>query len=86
MYASIEISMYPLRPDYAGPITRFIHRLREHPEVEVRTNSMSTRLFGPFELLMQVLTRELKPVMDDAEKNVVVFKLINDDLREEPRI
>ncbi len=85
MHASVEISMYPLSPDYAAPIVDFIKRLRNHPELEVRTNSMSTRIFGPYDQLMAVLTREMKPVMEGALKTAMVIKIINSDLREEPR-
>lgn len=85
MNASLEISMYPLTPAYAEPIVAFIKRLRSYPEVEVRTNSMSTRLFGPYDQLMEILTRELRPIVAGKQKTALVFKLINDDLREEPQ-
>ena len=81
MNASVEISMYPLTPQYGTPILKFINRLKAYPELEVVTNTMSTQLFGPYDLLMDVLKREVKQSFEENSEVVVVFKLINIDVR-----
>lgn len=70
--ASIEISLYPLQSDYKERITEFILRLREHQNIEVITNGMSTQIFGEYDELMDILKKELKPEMNDHRCMAVV--------------
>ena len=79
--------MYPLTESYEGPILEFIERLRRHAGLEVRVNSMSTRVFGPYELLCRVVSTELGPFFESrSPKMAVVMKWINADLRQEPTL
>lgn len=52
MNASIEISMYPLIPKYEKPIQNFIDRLNENKNLTIKTNTMSTQIFGDYEEIM----------------------------------
>jgi uncharacterized protein YqgV (UPF0045/DUF77 family) len=59
MRAAVEISMYPLTGDYRPPIQAFIDRLNTHPGLSVRTNALSTQVWGPLEQVMAILTGEM---------------------------
>lgn len=82
MKASLEISMYPLDKDYERPILDFIERLNGHPELSVRTNTMSTQVFGDYDVLMAAVTQEMKRSFEQEPSVVVVMKVINSDLKE----
>lgn len=77
MKATIELSMYPFTPDYEGSILDFIHRLNQYPNLEVHTNSMSTQVFGEYETLMSILTKEIGESFQEDRTTVVVMKILN---------
>ena len=79
MRASVEISYYPLHPEFVSPILDFIHRLRDHREIESMTNGMSTQVFGDYETVMRILTREIGRSFE-VPHSVFVLKIINADL------
>ncbi|HFA49867.1 MAG TPA: hypothetical protein ENJ95_12740 [Bacteroidetes bacterium] len=77
MKASVEISMYPLRADYGTPILKFISRLRQNEKLEVKSNDMSTQIFGEYDLLMATLAKEMKRSFQKEEAVVMVMKILN---------
>ena len=81
MKASIEISMYPLDKDFKTPILNYISRLKSYNDIEVHGNTMSTQLFGNYDRLMEILITENKRAMENHPAMVIVFKLVNADLR-----
>jgi len=81
MKASIEISMYPLDKEYGTHILAFIKELNQHPELEVRTNSMSTQVFGEYDVLMDLMKKEIKSAFSATKTTVMVLKIVNEDLR-----
>jgi len=81
MNISVEISMYPLLPEYETPILQFIERLRSHPDLVLRTNSMSTQVFGEFDAVTSALTAEIKTSFGSGIPSVLVMKWINLDVR-----
>ena len=76
MDIGIEISLYPLTADYIPPIEDFIGRLNREQRFKVVTNSMSTQIFGPYEVLFAALTRELQVTFERAGKAVFVMKVL----------
>lgn len=80
MKASAELSMYPLDPDYGTPILKFIERLKGHPELTVRTNHMSTQVFGEYDQLMAAIACEMKTSFLEENTVVMVMKIANLDL------
>jgi uncharacterized protein YqgV (UPF0045/DUF77 family) len=81
MKLSVEISMYPLLEEYETPILRFIERLRQHPELTIRTNTMSTQIFGEYETLTKALFQEIKTSFESGIPTVMAMKWINMDVR-----
>lgn len=81
MKASIEISMYPLEKNYGTPILEFLERLKTHSNFLIQTNSMSTQIFGDYDEIMAVLTREMKTTFLKKKAVVMVLKVFNEDVR-----
>jgi uncharacterized protein YqgV (UPF0045/DUF77 family) len=78
MRAAVEISMYPLTGDYRLPIQAFIDRLNTHPGLSVRTNALSTQIWGPLDRVMTILTEEMthSATADGAPQLVFVMKVL----------
>lgn len=78
MKISVDISYYPLLDEFVPAIHDFIARLNQYPEIEVSTNGMSTQVFGEYDHLMPILTREMK-VSCEIPHSVFVLKIVNSD-------
>jgi hypothetical protein len=76
MDIGIEISLYPLTSEFIPPIEDFIARLNRDRRFKVHTNSMSTQIFGPYEVLFEALAREILPTFERAGKAVFVMKVL----------
>lgn len=76
MDVAVEISLYPLQQEYLPAIRAFIRRLGAQQQLRVESNSMSTQIVGDYELVMQLLTRELRAALAGAPRSVVVMKLM----------
>jgi len=83
MKASVEISYYPLKEEFIPPIQSFIDRLRTYSEINVETNGMSTQVFGQYDDLMRIITKEMKAAME-VPYSVFVLKVVNSDLQIHP--
>jgi len=81
MQISVEISMYPLRDQFLPAIADFIEQLNDQQAVEVKTNSMSTQLFGDYEAVMQLLQRAIKISFERYQKVVFATKFLPGDTR-----
>jgi uncharacterized protein YqgV (UPF0045/DUF77 family) len=74
--------MYPLDQSYGTPILKFVQCLRTHEKFEVKTNTMSTQLFGEYDDLMAALTQEMKTALEDEKHTtIMVLKIVNADLK-----
>src|ERR1039457_842035 len=76
MDIGIEISLYPLTSQFIAPIEDFIDRLNRDERFKVLTNSMSTQIFGPYEVLFDALTREMRTSFERAGKAVFIMKVL----------
>ncbi len=76
MDIAVELSLYPLAQDRVPKIKDFIERLNAVSGVRVITNSLSTQVVGPFELVFAALTREIRTTFDQVDRSVVVMKII----------
>jgi uncharacterized protein YqgV (UPF0045/DUF77 family) len=81
MKVSIDISMYPLNPDYKPSIKAFIKGLNSHEEITTQENNMSTQVFGEYRDAMRIVTTEIEKASGDEPKVVFVMKLIPFDLQ-----
>lgn len=83
MKLSVEISKYPLHQDYIPFIKDFIDRLNEYDNLKVITNTLSTQIFGDYDLVMQVLNTEIKRSYEEFGKAIFVCKFLSGDLSPE---
>jgi uncharacterized protein YqgV (UPF0045/DUF77 family) len=81
MQISVEISYYPLNETYKDPIKKFIRTLKENGNLLVKTNTMSTQVFGEYDEVMDTLKDCIKRAYE-LPHSVFVLKVINADLRE----
>ena len=82
MKISVDISMYPLAETFKKPILAFIHALQSNPEIVVRRNTMSTQIFGDFDVLMPLLNSNMKKAMETDKSVVMILKVVNSDLQD----
>ncbi|MBM3435984.1 MAG: hypothetical protein FJY07_07210 [Bacteroidetes bacterium] len=80
MQTSVEISFYPLRPEFVTPILDFINRIKKYETFESVTNGMSTQVFGEYDEVMKAVTSEIKSSFA-LPHSVFVLKIVNADLR-----
>ena len=80
MKVSIEISMYPLLEGYGTPILEFIDNLKKHNTLQVKSNTMSTQVFGDYGTIMDVLKSEMEKVFLTEDTVVMVMKFVNKNL------
>jgi uncharacterized protein YqgV (UPF0045/DUF77 family) len=79
MRTSVEISYYPLNQEFIPHIKDFIDRLNTHQGIVVRTNTMSTQVFGEYKAVMDAIVCEIEKSFS-LPHSVFVMKVINADL------
>jgi len=77
MRVAVDISLYPLNADFIPPIKSVIARLSQYEDIEVRTNAMSTQLFGEYENVMQALNTEIGTTFEQEPKAVFTIRILN---------
>ena len=80
MELSVEISKYPLADDYIPAIKDFIDRLRAIEGLSVVGNTMSTQVFGDYDLVMSSLTEQIRRSYEQFGKAIFVCKFIGTNL------
>jgi len=80
MKLSVEISMYPLKDEYIPAIKDFIEHMNGHPELQVISNTMSTQVFGEYDVVMDVLKAEMRKSWEQFGRAIFVCKFIDGDL------
>ena len=85
MKTSIELGYYPLNDDYLSHIKNFIKRLNAHDKLTVKTNGMSTQVFGEYDEVMSAITQEIKKSFE-LPHSVFMLKVINNDLDKIPSL
>ncbi|TDF39728.1 hypothetical protein EYS14_09490 [Alteromonadaceae bacterium M269] len=74
-----EISLYPLNEEYIEPIKDFIARLNQYDALEVNTGMTSTTVEGDYQLVMDVVSKEMKISYEQMGQAIFVCKFINGD-------
>jgi len=78
MKTSVEISYYPLNEGYKEPIKKFINSLKEHQNIKVKSNSLSTHVFGNYDDVMSIITKCIKDAFE-LPQSIFVLKVLNMD-------
>ena len=80
MKLSAEMSLYPLEEKYEKPILQFIDTLKSNPNLTVKVNTMSTQVFGEFDIVLDELKMAMKSAFSEELARILVVKFINSDL------
>ncbi|MEH6559499.1 MAG: hypothetical protein V7459_15620 [Oceanicoccus sp.] len=80
MDVSVEVSMYPLKDEYIPAIQSFIDRVNTYAELRVLTNTMSTQIFGEYDVLMNMMRDEMRRSYEQFGRAIFVCKFIQGDL------
>ena len=78
MKTSVEISYYPLNEGYKEPIRKFINSLKENQNIKVKSNSLSTHVFGNYDEVMPTITKCIKDAFE-LPHSIFVLKVLNMD-------
>jgi len=76
MEVSVDISLYPLKEDFVGPILAFIDAIEKADGMTVVRNSLSTQVFGDYHMIMKILEKEVYNVLDVIPDSVFVLKIV----------
>ena len=76
MRTGIDISLYPLAPEYRPIIQAFIDRLHTHAGLSVETNAMSTQIWGELDQAMSILAQEIERAAAGGPQLVFVVKIL----------
>jgi len=80
MNISLDISLYPLTPDYKKPILAFIEALKSYPGIEMLMNPLSTQLYGDFDLVWGAVGKELFKAFGAEYTEIAVIKVVSVDV------
>ena len=80
MQISAEISMYPLTDDYLPYIKSFIDRLENTQGLSVVGNTISTQIFGEFDLVMDTIKEEIHLSWQEFGRSIFVVKYLGRNL------
>ena len=83
MNITAEISLYPLTENFSAAIKDYINDLNEVKGLEVRTQSLSTEVFGEFDLVMDTIKETTKKYFEADPSTILVAKILNRDRRKE---
>jgi uncharacterized protein YqgV (UPF0045/DUF77 family) len=74
--SAVEISMYPLTGDYRPLIQAFIDRLNTYEGLVVRTNELSTQVWGTLDRVMEILAEEIERSASGGAQLIFVMKVL----------
>ncbi len=75
MEVSVEITFSPLQDDFEEHIIRFIKNLRASGLIVIE-NPLSTQVFGEYDLVMNILHREIKSSFEELNHGLFYIKLV----------
>lgn len=78
MKVSIDVSLYPLYPEYESSIIDFIEKLKK-TNFKIIENPLSTQIYGDYDEVMAFLNHHIKEVFYDPKMYVFVLKIIKGD-------
>lgn len=76
MKTSVEISYYPLLEEFKIPVKNFIVSLQRYDNIKVKSNSMSTHVFGEYDEVMEAVTKCIKDAFE-VPSSIFVLKVMN---------
>ncbi|MGB5941800.1 MAG: thiamine-binding protein [Leeuwenhoekiella sp.] len=81
MDISVELTLTPLQDDYEPAIINFIKNLRASG-LTVLENPLSTQVYGEYDAVMRVLTKEMKTALEAVARGLLYIKIVKSDRSE----
>ncbi|MFC4635291.1 thiamine-binding protein [Dokdonia ponticola] len=81
MNISVELTFTPLQNEFEPPITAFIKKLRASG-LTVMENPLSTQVYGDYDTVMSMLTKEIKESLSSVENGLFQMKIVKTDRSE----
>ena len=81
MEISVDISMYPLQPEFEAPILAFIEMLEKEKNVEVVRNELSTQVHGEYKVNMALLEKEMFSAFEKIPDSIFVIRFVGNNRR-----
>ncbi|NKI31536.1 thiamine-binding protein [Croceivirga thetidis] len=78
MDISVELTLTPLQDGFEPPIINFIKKLRQSG-LEVLENPLSTQVYGSYDMVMKLLTAEIKEAFENTEHILLYMKIVKSD-------
>ncbi|MEL6809956.1 MAG: thiamine-binding protein [Bacteroidota bacterium] len=78
MNISVELTLTPLQDNFEPPIIHFIKRLRDSG-LTVLENPLSTQVYGEYDVVMEVLKKEIKTAMQMMDNGLLYLKMVKTD-------
>jgi uncharacterized protein YqgV (UPF0045/DUF77 family) len=75
MEISAELTFSPLQDNFEPPIIDLIVALR-NSGLEIKENSLSTQVFGPYDKVMEILRDEIKVALEAVEHGLLYIKIV----------
>ncbi|MBK5193152.1 MAG: thiamine-binding protein [Flavobacteriaceae bacterium] len=78
MKISVELTLTPIQDNYEPAIINFIKKLR-NSGLTVKENPLSTQVYGDYDQVMQLLTREIKTAFEAIDRGLIHVKIVKSD-------
>ena len=78
MKISVELTLTPLSDNFEPPIINLIKALRSSG-LTTKENALSTQVFGDYDEVMKVLTKEIKSSFEAIENGLLYMKIVKSD-------
>lgn len=78
MDISVELTLTPLQDNFEPPIIHFIKGLRASG-LKILENPLSTQVYGPYDVVMGLLTKEIKETFENTDKVLLHMKIVKSD-------
>jgi len=81
MKISVELTLTPLQDNYEPAIIDFIKKLRASG-LTVLENPLSTQVYGDYDIVMEILNKEMKTALESVERGLLYIKIVKSDRSE----
>lgn len=78
MKISVEMTLTPLQNDFEDPIKDYIKQIRKSGYT-VLENPLSTQVYGDYDGIMSLLSKEIKASFETLDHCIVTLKIVKSD-------
>lgn len=78
MKISVELTLTPLQDNFEPDIIQFIKKMRASG-LTILENPLSTQVYGDYDVVMALLTKEIKNALEAIENGLIYIKIVKTD-------